>query len=180
MMMQPNTMPALDATGTRSGERGAALILALMVSLVLVFLGLGLLLQTSLGLQASGTDRWITKALYAADAGAMMQIRMIQGGVLGTPAPTSFVLVDDPNLSGLLKTEFTVTISKFCTTEPDQPVQGYEAGDEEGYSRRFFHLRSEAVRNVGDLAGLTTAIVEADVASQPFKNDQFVPVVQCY
>jgi Tfp pilus assembly protein PilX len=177
-MMQPNTLPITDAAGKDSGERGAALILALMVSLVLVFLGLGVLLQTSLGLQASGTDRWVTKALYAADAGAMMQISMIQGGVLGSTG--SFVLVDDPSLSGLLKTEFTVTVDRFCTTEPDQPVQGYEAGDEEGYSRRFFHLRSQAVRNVGDLAGLTQAAVEADVASQPFKNDQFVPVVQCY
>jgi len=177
-MMQPNTLPIEEAAGKVSGERGAALILALMVSLVLVFLGLGVLLQTSLGLQASGTDRWVTKALYAADAGAMMQINMIQNGVLGGPG--SFVLVDDPSLSGLLKTEFTVSVDRFCTTEPDQPVEGYEAGDENGYSRRFFHLRSRAVRNVGDLAGLTQAGIEADVASQPFKNDQFVPVVQCY
>ena len=46
----------------------------LSLAMVLVFLGMGLLLQTSLGLQAAGTDRWVTKALYAADAGAMMQI----------------------------------------------------------------------------------------------------------
>jgi len=76
-------------TNRRSSERGAALIMALMVSLILVFLGMGLLLQTSLGLQAAGTDRWVTKALYAADAGAMMQIEMIQLGALGA----------DPNLT---------------------------------------------------------------------------------
>jgi Tfp pilus assembly protein PilX len=179
-MMQPTTTPTYDSATPRDGERGAALILALMVSLVLVFLGLGLLLQTSLGLQASGTDRWVTKALYAADAGAMMQIEMIQMGALASPSTTSFVLADDPDLAGLLKTEFTVNVSRFCTTEPDQPVEGYEAGDEEGYSRRFFHFRSEATRNVGDLAGLTRAVVEADVSSQPFKNDQFIPVDQCY
>ena len=96
-------------TAIRNGERGAALILALMVSLVLVFLGLGLLLQTSLGLQASGTDRWVTKALYAAEAGAMMQIEMIQMGVLG--APSTFMLEDDPNISGLLKSQFAVTVT---------------------------------------------------------------------
>ena len=179
-MMEPTNLQIPDAAEARSGERGAALILALMVSLVLIFLGLGLLLQTSLGLQASGTDRWVTKALYAADAGAMMQINMIQEGALVLPTTAVFNLVDDPNLPGLLKTEFQVNVSSFCSTEPDQPIQGFEAGDEDGYSRRFFHIKSEATRNVGDLAGLTRATVEADVESQPFKNDQFVPVVQCY
>ena len=51
-------------------ERGAAIVIAIMVSLILAFLGLGLLLQTSLGMQAAGTDRWVVRALYAADAGA--------------------------------------------------------------------------------------------------------------
>jgi Tfp pilus assembly protein PilX len=176
--MTNTPLPPGTAAEARSGERGAALVLALMVSLVLVFLGLGLLLQTSLGLQASGTDRWVTKALYAADAGAMMQIGMIQRGVLG--APSSFVLVDDPDLPGLLKTQFTVTITDFCSTEPDRPLEGYEAGDEAGYSQRFFHFRSESTRSVGDLAGLTRAAVEADIAAQPFNNAEFVPVIQCY
>ena len=70
-----------------TSERGAALIVSLLVALILVFLGMGLLLQTSLGLQASGTDRWVTKALYAADAGAMMQIEMIQLGAIGALQP---------------------------------------------------------------------------------------------
>ena len=101
--METRNLPTVDRAGTGSGERGAALILALMVSLVLVFLGMGLLLQTSLGLQASGTDRWVTKALYAADAGAMLQIEMIQEGAMG--APGTFILADNPDLAGLLKTE---------------------------------------------------------------------------
>ncbi len=154
----------------RSSERGAALILALMVSLVLVFLGMGLLLQTSLGLQASGTDRWVTKALYAADAGAMMQIELIQMGVM--TAPGTFVLEDDPDLPGLLKGQFSVTVTQFCRTEPDFIVDGSQAGDE-GYSQMYFHLRSEAVRNVGDLAGLTRATVEVDVMAEPFPNEEF-------
>ncbi len=166
-------VPAPGLAG-REGERGVALILALMVSLVLVFLGLGLLLQTSLGLQASGTDRWVTKALYAADAGAMMQIGMLQRGQLG--APSSFTLTDDPDLPGLLKTQFTVQVSDFCATEPDQPSLLFESG----YSVRFFHFRSEATRDVGDLAGLTRAAIEADVASEPFDDDEFVAVDYCY
>ncbi|MCJ7756401.1 MAG: hypothetical protein MUP13_17710 [Thermoanaerobaculales bacterium] len=162
----------------RSGERGAALILALMVSLVLLFLGMGLLLQTSLGLQASGTDRWVTKALYAADAGAMLQIEMIQNGVM--TAPGSFVLEDDPDLPGLLKGQFAVTVTQFCLTEPDQPSEGSQSG-EEGYSTKYFHVRSEAVRNVGDLAGLTRAAVEVDVESDPFPSEEFAKIPgQCY
>ena len=163
----------------RAGERGAALIMALMVSLVLVFLGMGLLLQTSLGLQAAGTDRWVTKALYAADAGAMMQIEMIQLGAIGTPG--SFILEDDPGLPGMLKGQFTVTISDFCEAQPATPViaNGVPSSFPE-FQTRHFHLRSDAERTIGGLAGLTRASVEADVSSFPFMEDQFVPVGLCY
>ncbi len=177
--METRNLPTMDEAGSGSGERGAALILALMVSLVLVFLGMGLLLQTSLGLQASGTDRWVTKALYAADAGAMMQIEMIQQGVMG--APGTFLLTDDPDLAGLLKTEFTVTVDMFCFTEPDQPIQGTQSEEDDGFVQKFFHFRSAATRNVGDLAGLTRATVEADVQTQPYPTEEFNPLVgQCY
>jgi ABC-type branched-subunit amino acid transport system substrate-binding protein len=65
------TTPCPAVPRDRGAERGIALIMALMVSLVLLFLGMGLLLQTSLGLQASGTARWIVKAAYAADHNGM-------------------------------------------------------------------------------------------------------------
>ncbi|MEJ2581457.1 MAG: hypothetical protein P8127_07460 [Acidobacteriota bacterium] len=169
----------VDIGRDRSRERGAALIMALMVSLVLVFLGMGLLLQTSLGLQAAGTDRWVTKALYAADAGAMMQIEMIQLGAIGTPG--SFILEDDPNLSGLLKGQFAVTISDFCESQPATPViaNGIPSSFPE-FQTRHFHLRSDAERAIGGLAGLTRAGVEADVSAFPFLEEQFVPVDLCY
>ncbi len=163
----------------RDGERGSALILTLLVAVVLVFLGMGLLLQTSLGLQAAGTDRWVTKALYAADAGAMLQIHMIQQGVIS--APGTFNLIDDPGLPGLLKGQFAVTVSQFCETQPATPVfaNGVPSSFPE-FQTRHFHLRSDAERGIGGLAGLTRAAVEADVASFPFMEEQFVPVVQCY
>ena len=162
-----------------SGERGAALIMALMVSLVLVFLGMGLLLQTSLGLQASGTDRWVAKAMYAADAGAMMQIEMIQIGAIG--APGTFILQDDPNIQGLLKGQFTVTVSDFCETQPVTPVfaNGVPSSFPE-YQTRHFHLRSDAQRTVGGLGGVSRASVEVDVTSFPFLEEQFTPVQLCY
>jgi Tfp pilus assembly protein PilX len=163
----------------RASERGAALIMALMVALVLVFLGMGLLLQTSLGLQAAGTDRWVTKALYAADAGAMMQITMIQRGVIGTPG--TFVLEDDTTLPGLLKGQFSVSISDFCEAQPATPViaNGVPSSFPE-FQTRHFHLRSDAERTIGGLAGITRAAVEADVSSFPFMEETFVPVTLCY
>ncbi len=114
MMSEPHRPP--EPISNRDSERGAALIMALLVSVILVFLGMGLLLQTSLGLQASGTDRWVAKAMYAADAGVMLQIQMIQSGALGSPA--SFVLQDSPDLDGFLKGEYTVTVSEFCEIRP--------------------------------------------------------------
>jgi hypothetical protein len=189
MRIEMHTVAIADR---RSSERGAALIMALMVSLILVFLGMGLLLQTSLGLQAAGTDRWVTKALYAADAGAMMQIEMIQLGAIGAdPGLTSgqiadgihgvFNLVDDPGLDGMLKGQFTVTISDFCEGQPATPVfaEGVPSSFPE-FQTRHFHIRSEAERSIGGLAGLTHAAVEADVSSFPFMEEQFIPVNLCY
>ncbi len=172
--MKQDRTPATELINERRGERGAALILALMVSLVLVFLGMGLLLQTSLGLQASGTDRWVTKALYAADAGAMMQIEMIQLGVFSPPG--TFILEDDPDLPGLLKGQFAVTLEAFCATQGDEPATTYQAG----YSQKFFYLRSHAVRNVGDLAGLTRATVELDISSMPYSDEEFEQLPECF
>ena len=170
-----------------TSERGAALIVSLLVALILVFLGMGLLLQTSLGLQASGTDRWVTKALYAADAGAMMQIEMIQLGAIGAlqpgtlGAPGNFVLVDDPGLPGLLKGQFNVTISNFCESQPATPVlaDGVPSSFPE-FQTRHFHLRSDAERAIGGLTGLTRAAVEVDVSSFPFMEAAFIPVTLCY
>ncbi len=96
-------------------ERGAAIIIALMVSLVLAFLGLGLLLQTSLGLQAAGTDRWVVRALYAADAGTQAEIITLASGAVGTG---SFVLTDDPGLPGMMTGQYNVTVSDVCELQP--------------------------------------------------------------
>ena len=162
-------------------ERGSALLLALMVALILAFLGAGLLLQTSLGLQASGSDRWVVKSLAAADAGLTMEIDMIQMGFIVDPASylggsgMSFVLKDDPNLPGPLQGQYTVTIKDLCEAEPPAPIPGYE----QKYKQRFLHIRSEAQRSVGGLVGGVQASVEADVSVWPFDMDNFLPVTSC-
>jgi hypothetical protein len=173
-----------------SRERGSALLLALMVALVLVFLGMGLLLQTSLGLEAAGTDRWVVKALYAADAGCNLQIEMIRLGEIGQPA--SFRLLDDslpsarvPGQPALTQGEFAVEVSDFCETQPASPViqevNGVLVASQfPEFQTRHFHFRSDAERAIGGLAGLTRAGVEVDISAWPFREEQFVPVQQCY
>ena len=163
--------------GDRDGERGAALIMALLVSVILVFLGMGVLLQTSLGLQASGTDRWVAKAMYAADAGVMMQIQMIQNGALASAG--NFVLQDDPGLDGFLKGEYTVSVSEFCETRPMTTVWSEDSAWSSEFKVRHFHMRSDAVRTIGGLGGMSRAAVSADVSNWPFHEDQLVPVTQC-
>ncbi len=159
----------------RDGERGSALILALMVALVLAFLGLGLLLQTSLGLQAAGADRWVTKSMHAAEAGLMIQIQMIQLEQLG--APGVFQLEDDPTLTNaLLRGRYQVTVSDLCEVETASPTIGWEWPR---FARRYFHARSAASRNVGNLVGLTQATVEADISVWPFEMTGFAPVIMC-
>jgi Tfp pilus assembly protein PilX len=158
-------------------ERGSALMLALMVSVVLIFLGMGLLLQTSLGLQAAGTDRWVVKALYAADSGAMMQVlRLQQGGVAAITA----TVVDDPGNPGLTQGQFAVNITRLCETGPPSPVfaNGVPSGWPE-FQTRHFHVNSVAQRTVGNLVGLTNAEVELDVSVFPFSRDNFVPLASC-
>lgn len=176
--MQHSRGSVPDMSRNRDGERGSALFLALMVSLVLLFLGMGVLMQTSLGLQASGTDRWIVKSMYAADAGVMAQIQMIQNGAIGPPG--TFTLQDDPELEGFLKGEYIVTVSEFCETRPASPVvvDGVAWSYPE-YHVRHFHIRSDSERSIGGLGGLSRAAVSADVSSFPFLEERFMEVSQC-
>ncbi len=125
-------------------ERGSALILALLVALVLSFLGMGLLLQTSLGQQSAAVDRSVVKALYAADAGIWMQVQMVQGGqVVGPSAP--FVLTEDPSQEGFFRGTYEVAISDFCEIEPPSRILGWA----NQYRKRSVHMHSEAERQIG-------------------------------
>lgn len=168
--------------GGRGRERGSALILALMVALILAFLGVGLLLQTSLGLQASGTDRWVVKSLSAADSGLMMTIEMVQLGYIvdptagGGPSTLSFILEDDQASGGMLKGQYTVTLERMCEVEPPT----YKIGFGQNYRQRFLHMQVAASRSVGGLVGTTQARVEADINVWPFERASFVRLSNCY
>jgi hypothetical protein len=147
-------------------------MLALMVSIVLIFLGMGLILQTSLGLQAAGTDRWVVKALSAADSGAMLQVLRLQRRDLQA---INTVIVDDPSLPGLTQGQFAVQINQLCETEKATPILGWQSD----FETRHFHLNSIATRAVGGLTGLTRAEVEMDVSVFPFDSTNPIPVTAC-
>jgi Tfp pilus assembly protein PilX len=64
-------------------ERGTALFIALVLTVVLTFLGMGLLTRSLLVSRIAGSERYSTKAFYAADAGltaaqARLKIRRTQ------------------------------------------------------------------------------------------------------
>jgi len=160
-------------------ERGAAIIIALMVSLVLAFLGLGLLLQTSLGLQAAGTDRWVVRALYAADAGTQAEIITLSTGAVGMG---NFVLTDDPNLPGMITGDYNVAVTDVCELQPPSeaidPVTG--TSWDTTFRARHFFFRSAATRDAGLLVGLTQAAITQDVTIMPIPVDNIFPSTTCY
>lgn len=179
---QPVERFPVEGAARGDGERGFALILALMVALILAFLGLGLLLQTSLGLQASGADRWVVKSLNAADAGVMMEIELIQSGYVVDPNTlpgannNRFMLQDDPSLPGLLRGEYEVRITRLCEVQPATPILGWE----EQFRQRYLHVESRATRSIGALVGTTGAQVKADVTIWPFDMSTVTPLTRCY
>lgn len=176
-MAHETTETALETGSNR--ERGAAIVIALMVSLVLAFLGLGLLLQTSLGLQAAGTDRWVVRALYAADAGTQAEIITLSTGAV---AMGNFVLTDDPNLPGMMTGQYNVAVTDVCELQPPSeavdPVTG--TSWDTTFRARHFFFRSAATRDAGILVGLTRAAITQDVTIMPIPVDNIFPSTTCY
>jgi Tfp pilus assembly protein PilX len=172
----------LTSTAAQIGadrERGAAIIIALMVSLVLAFLGLGLLLQTSLGLQAAGTDRWVVRALYAADAGTQAEIITLASGAAGMG---NFVLTDDPNLPGMMAGQYNVAVTDVCELQPPSDAIDPATGTswDTSFRARHFYFRSAATRDAGLLVGLTQAAITQDVTIMPIPVDLIFPSTSCY
>jgi len=69
-----------------SGERGSALVLALYLVVILSLIGFGLLTRTLMVTRMAGSERWVTKTFYAADAGLNLATRSVASA---TPWTTS-------------------------------------------------------------------------------------------
>ncbi|MCP4664432.1 MAG: hypothetical protein GY856_54305 [bacterium] len=85
------------SSGRIRGERGSALILALMVMLILTFLGLTLLAMTETEMQLGGNERIQSELFYAAESGtAIAKARVLDGAVV----PSSFIIPITSNVTG--------------------------------------------------------------------------------
>ncbi len=85
------------SSGRIRGERGSALILALMVMLILTFMGLTLLAFTETELQLGGNERVQSGLFYAAESGtAIAKARVLDGAVV----PTNFIIPITTNATG--------------------------------------------------------------------------------
>jgi Tfp pilus assembly protein PilX len=177
------TFPPMPRTreAARDGERGSALLLALMVALVMLVMGLGLATQSFLGLQASATDRWVAKSFYAAEAGLSVQISLLKAGSGATPG--AFVLTDDSSLPGLMAGRYTVTVEDLCQTRVAEPAGLTDTNLP--LSQRFFHIRARSNRTVNFVSGaiqsgVTGAAVEVDVSIYPIEGHRLADIDKCY
>src|SRR5829696_1084021 len=61
------SLSAVDAASSRTNERGAALVVALMATMLLSALGLGLIMTTTTETKITGNYTYAQEAMYAAD-----------------------------------------------------------------------------------------------------------------
>jgi hypothetical protein len=102
------------------------MILALILTVIMTFLGFGLLTRSLLVTQIAGSERWSTKAFYAADAGlAAAKARL----TIRRTLPFTFQLTD---LRGPLGNEnrgqVTVNVSDMNSVGAPMPVVGTQVG----------------------------------------------------
>jgi hypothetical protein len=126
MTMKTNTQFAFDADH-RAGQGGAALLMTLMVSTLLLILGGALILTTGMatGLAVDSTPE--LQAYYAAEAGMNTALHVLRKNVQSSPAGTTATLrnaVDNPTLSPWMT--YGATISGYSVVSLNtSPVTGY-------------------------------------------------------
>ena len=128
--MARSAKPVTPSTSAPNRERGSALILALVLTIILTFLGFSLLSRSLLVTRIAGSERWSTKAFYAADAGisaarARLRIRRTQA--------FNFNIAD---LRGVTAQDnygtIQVAVSDLAQVGAPQPVVGTQAGGGQG------------------------------------------------
>jgi len=130
-------MPRIGKTPTASDsppsrERGSALILALVLTIILTFLGFGLLSRSLLVSRIAGSERWSTKAFYAADAGISAARARL---TIRRTAAFNFNLTDlrGPDPTGLSDHgQIDIAVSDLAQVGAPQPVVGSQVGGGQG------------------------------------------------
>lgn len=122
----------------RSAERGSALFIALILIVVLTFLGFGLLTRSLMVARITGSERWSTKAFYAADAGisaARARLRIMRTDAFVLPVS---------DLRGETGTssagQIQVTVSELVIASPAQAAPGTMMPGGQGSSQAFVSM----------------------------------------
>jgi Tfp pilus assembly protein PilX len=117
----------------KGSQRGSALFLALMLILVMSTMGFGLLSRTLLVERIAGSERWATKAFYAADAGIEMAKARLKVNNTNT---FDFTLNDLRN--GNVASQIDINVSALDQAGPPVFALGNQAGGSDGLYMFFY------------------------------------------
>lgn len=145
------------------GERGSALLIALILIVVLTFIGLGLLTRSLMVTRIAGSERWSTKAFYGADSGlqvAKARLRIRRTGQF------NFTVNDLRGKTGaLLAGTINVAVSNMANVGAPRPVAGTQVGGGQGSSEPlymfFFQGTSTATQRLTRSKRVVTATMGA-------------------
>jgi hypothetical protein len=133
MNAMKTSIRALDLTS----ERGAALLIAVLILLILTVLGVYAVTTSTLETKITGFHKWHVEAFYAADAGLNYAVAQYSYGTLisgtGTPYTQS-------------NPQFTVTPTYLGSTPP--PV-GSGTGTRAGFKAHYYRTVSVGSDSVG-------------------------------
>jgi hypothetical protein len=134
-MTTPDRLPTSSSPLARARQRGAALVVGLLLLLVLTVLAISGMTMATLELQMAGNYQFEERAFQAAEAGVE---RAITAGVFNTNAPTvqAPVAVAADNEDTL---EYTVTFDDDNGVTP-VPRGGYSLGS--GFEAYHFEIES--------------------------------------
>ena len=128
-MSTPDTMTTGDFGGHRN-QRGSALLLAMIMILILTFLGFGLLSRSLLVSQIAGAERWTAKAFYAADSGINVAKARLK---IQYTDEFQFQIQDYRGYSGTGQAGWiNVQVTEFENVGRPMPIPGNEAGGGQG------------------------------------------------
>lgn len=122
----------------RSAERGAALLVALALIVIVTFLGFGLLSRSFLSSRIAGLERWPTKTFYAADSGisaAKARLRLGRTGAFDFPVGDFRGKKARPTGRPI-----EVQVSPLVSAGPPHPVTGNQVGGGQGSGCQALYL----------------------------------------
>ncbi len=152
--------------GERGGERGSALFIAMIMILILTFVGFAFLTRTLLVSQIAGAERWTTKAFYAADAG--MNVAKLRLRVRET-RPCTFNVEDLRGYAGSSdKGDVVVAVSEMNTIGLPQMILGSQIPAGEGAGAEALYTMSyRGTSSAFNLLSRSEALVSSTQSVSP-------------